>query len=74
MMMTDDDTQAISATMVGWAWGPPSGGVVSHTNCPHSLVSTQTTYNKKPHIHLILLFEENNARPFILINYHVYTF
>ena len=54
--------------------GDPPGGVVSHTNRPHSLVSTQTTYNKKPHIHLILLFEENNARPFVLLNYDVYTF
>ena len=54
-------------------WGPPRGGAVSHTNRPHSLVRTQTTYNKKPHIYLILLFEENNARPFMLLNYDVYT-
>ena len=52
--------------------GDPPRGVVSHTNRPHSLVSTQTNYNKKPHIHLILLFEENNVRPFMLLNYAVY--
>ena len=52
--------------------GTLPGRVVSHTNRAHSLVSTQTTYNKKPHIHLILLFEENNVRPFMLLNYAVY--
>ena len=54
------------------AYAPP-GGDSLHKIRPHSLVSNQTTYNKKPHIYLILLFEENNARPFMLLNYDVYT-
>ena len=55
------------------AYAPPGGGSL-HKIRTHSLVSNQTTYNKKPHINLILLFEENNARPFMLITYHLYTF